>query len=624
MRLRTELLEDRAAPAIDVVFDYSLDVNDFFDSNERRATLQAAVGALTSRLDDTLTAIPAPTSAFDTWSARYSNPGTGADAEVQNLVVPADTLIVFVGGRAIPGSTIGFAQAGFSVRGSTDWVNLIGSRGQAGALAATATDVGPWGGSITFDTGANWYNGTDLANIPSGKVSLFLTAQHEFGHLLGIGASDAWSALIDFEDATFTGPNAGAANGGPVPLQDEGHFRNGLTSGGQPVVMTAVQDTGGANGTGFTPLDFAALADIGWRVGAASVPPVTPPVTPPVVPVTPPPPPPPLPSSGQPFLVGNGDGGDNRVQYRAANATLGSTVTTFGSDVTGGVRVASGDVDGDGTLDTILGAGPGGEPEVRVILSNGTELYRFNAFESSFTGGIYVASGDFDGDGKADIVVTPDEGGGPRVRVISSTNGTRVIADFFGIDDTNFRGGARAAVGDLNNDTTPDVLVGAGFGGGPRLAGFDGATLGGQREKLFDDFFVFEDTLRNGIFLAAGDTDGDAYAEVVAGGGPGGGPRVLVLDGFDMVRAQRRTVVANFFAGDSSNRGGVRVAARDLDGDRRADIVTGSGPVTESRSTVPGTQVTTYLSTSLTPTGSPPFQNQFEAFPGGRGGVFVG
>src|SRR5204863_4922946 len=97
---------------------------------------------------------------------------------------------------------------------------------------------------------------------------------------------------------------------------------------------------------------------------------------------------------------------------------------------------------------------------------------------------VYVAAGDVTGDGVADLVITPDEGGGPRVRVFSG-NGFGLLADFFGIDDPNFRGGARAAVGDVNGDGAGDLVVAAGFQGGPRVAGFDGRSLATGPVKLF-------------------------------------------------------------------------------------------------------------------------------------------
>src|SRR5207248_4971401 len=132
-----------------------------------------------------------------------------------------------------------------------------------------------------------------------------------------------------------------------------------------------------------------------------------------------------------------------------------------------------------------------------------------------------------------DVVVTPDIGGGPRVRVFDGANRFAQVADFFGIDDPNFRGGARAAVGDINGDGNGDLVVAAGFQGGPRVAAFDGKSIrvGQAPRKLFNDFFAFEQSLRNGVYVTVGDINGDGFAELIAGGGPSGGPRVTAFSG---------------------------------------------------------------------------------------------
>ena len=147
------------------------------------------------------------------------------------------------------------------------------------------------------------------------------------------------------------------------------------------------------------------------------------------------------------------------------------------------------------------------------------------------------------------------------------------LADFFGIDDPAFRGGARAAIGDLNGDGVGDLVVAAGTGGGPRVAAYDGTSLAAPRH-LFGDLFAFEPGLRNGAYVAVGDVNGDGVGDLVAGGGPGGGPRVLALDGVGLLRGESRPL-ANFFAGDPARRDGVRVAVKDLDGDDKADVVVG-------------------------------------------------
>jgi hypothetical protein len=317
--------------------------------------------------------------------------------------------------------------------------------------------------------------------------------------------------------------------------------------------------------------------------------------------------------------VGAGAGGGQEVQMVGPAGTATTRIQAFDASLTGGVRTASADLNGDNVPDLIAGSGPGGPPLVRAFDgATGAMLFEVPAFEASFTGGVFVTTGDFNGDGTPDVVVTPDEGGGPRVRIFSGRDQS-VIADFFGIADPAFHGGARAAVGDLNGDGTPDLLVGAGFGGGPRVAGFEGGSLAtGTPAHLFGDFFVFEQSLRNGVFLTAGDLDGDGKDDAIFGGGPGGGPRVFALSGQGLTAEGRQVQLANFFAGDDSNRGGVRVSAKGLDGDARADLVTGAGTGSSS-------VVTTFAGSSILVDGTPPTLRQFSPFDGGfLGGVFVG
>ena len=77
------------------------------------------------------------------------------------------------------------------------------------------------------------------------------------------------------------------------------------------------------------------------------------------------------------------------------------------------------------------------------------------------------------------------------------------------------------------------------------------------------------------------------------------------------------TPVANFFVGDPTSRGGVRLALKDFDGDGHADIVAGSGDGF-------GSHVTVYRGATATPSGTPTVLDEFDAFPGLNGGVYVG
>lgn len=257
---------------------------------------------------------------------------------------------------------------------------------------------------------------------------------------------------------------------------------------------------------------------------------------------------------------------------------VGDKFTPF-PGFTGEIRTATGDVDGDGTLDMIAGAGPSGGPRVVVISgATGKVIRDIFAFEPTFRGGVHVAAGDFNNDGKADVVVGADDGGASRVRVFSQGLigvGT-VIADFFAYEVT-FRGGVRVATGDVNGDGRVDLVLGAGIGGGPRVTVIDGTKVGTTNARLAD-FFAFENSLRNGVNVSAGDFNNDGKADLGIGAGPGGGPRVTVFSGASIITGIAAPAqLSNFFAYDATQRNGVRVAIKNIDGDATGDIVTGIG-----------------------------------------------
>jgi hypothetical protein len=321
--------------------------------------------------------------------------------------------------------------------------------------------------------------------------------------------------------------------------------------------------------------------------------------------------------------------------YDTSRAVRPDLSAFLAGDFSTDIRVAVGDVNGDTIPDYAIASGPGGITKFAVVSGDLSHYVipptlPFSGSED-FTGGAFVSVGDLDGDGRAEVVVSPDESGGPRVVVFSfkPSTGVYVEASFLGINDPNFRGGARTAVGDVNNDSKPDLAVAAGFGGGPRVSLFDGATLFTTRGHIAPDFFAFSGAdisgLRNGVYAALGDVNGDGFADLVIGGGPGGAPRVSVLSGAKLsgglsgVAAAVTAPLANFFvANDSSDRGGVRVAVKNADGDRMMEIVAGSGEGSTSR-------IRVYRGSAVTNSGEPKSFQDIDPFGGVLAdGVFVG
>lgn len=258
-RSRAELLESRQLLTITIQFDYSRDTNHFFDDTARRQILEQAGETIGNRLDDHL--LPIAPSGGNTWSLTASNPSGTGSFTLDDQTIPEDTILVFVGSRNTSSLGVG-GPGGYSSSGSDAWLDLVAARGQTGMLEIPESDFGLWGGSITFDTDANWYFGMSADGQGSNQQDFLSVAMHELGHVLGIGTAGSWDNQVS--GSFFTGENSVAEFGGNVPLSGSSHFREGTEDDGNEVAM----DPSILVGTRklFTALDDAALADIGWEL----------------------------------------------------------------------------------------------------------------------------------------------------------------------------------------------------------------------------------------------------------------------------------------------------------------------------------------------------------------------
>jgi streptogramin lyase len=268
----------------------------------------------------------------------------------------------------------------------------------------------------------------------------------------------------------------------------------------------------------------------------------------------------------KPVVTGSDAG--SRPLVRVFDGLLGNMTNQFlayNPRFTGGVRVATGDINGDGVPDIVTAPGPGGGPEIRVFNGlSGALIMDFWAYAPNFTGGVNVACADVNGDGHADIITGPDAGGGPEVRVVDGKT-QALLYDFFAFSGT-FTGGVRVAGGDVNHDGKDDIIAGKGPGADAGVAVFSGA-----HSSLLAQWIAFPN-FGGGIYVAADDVNGDGFADIVVGAGAGGGPDVRVYSWASPV-----ILLRDFFAYNINFTGGVRVAVADVDGDGFADIITAPG-----------------------------------------------
>ena len=267
---------------------------------------------------------------------------------------------------------------------------------------------------------------------------------------------------------------------------------------------------------------------------------------------------------GKEIVYGAGPGSEPTIQVFDQNGNGVVKFDAFPASFTGGVNVAVGDVDGNGQLEIIAGAGSGGGPMVAVFRADGTLLNTFFAYDPSFRGGVTVGAGDVTGDGRADIVAGAGDGGGPMVAVFNMAG--RREAAFFAYE-AGFRGGVNVAVGDVDGNGVSEVVTGVGNGGSSLVKVFSGF---GQLEEAF---FAFDPSFRGGVTVAVGNTDARVGANIFAT--PSfGDPVVAAFSGFGVLQA----AFMPFPAGYSNS---LNLAVGDVTGDGFGDliVVAGDGPV---------------------------------------------
>ena len=308
-----------------------------------------------------------------------------------------------------------------------------------------------------------------------------------------------------------------------------------------------------------------------------------------------------------------------------------------------GESVASGDLDGDGFDDLILGAtagaGPGnakpGAGEVVVVYGGpvrvadtdlalpapaGVDIgFVFGADAGDNLGGA-VATGDLDGDGFDDLILGADSGaglinatpaagevvvvyGGPvRLATIDLASPPANVSFIFGATG-NDRLGTSVAAGDLDGDGFDELILGAPQGDGPAAgirsnAGEVVVVYGGPARLGTTDLASAPagiaivlgvdagDAL--GSSVASGDLDGDGFDELILGANGGTGPsntrgfagEVAVVYGgpvrmADTDLASPPAGTAFVFGAVASDNLGVSIAVGDLDGDGFDEFILG-------------------------------------------------
>lgn len=194
---------------------------------------------------------------------------------------------------------------------------------------------------------------------------------------------------------------------------------------------------------------------------------------------------------------------------------LNFTAFSYGT----GVNLAVADIDGDGAGEIIVGAGEkAGNPAVlRVFSYSGGKVLDtgINLIAHEEMYGVKVAAGDVDGDGIMDIATVPGGGGSAPVRLwrINTSGGKGA---WKAVDAGGFSTGPSAlspavSVADVDADSVDEVIVAR--GAAPANGSATIAAYKADGTKVLE----FSIDAKGPIAIAAGDTDMDGIADVVVG-----------------------------------------------------------------------------------------------------------
>ncbi|MBP7777604.1 MAG: VCBS repeat-containing protein [Acidobacteria bacterium] len=273
--------------------------------------------------------------------------------------------------------------------------------------------------------------------------------------------------------------------------------------------------------------------------------------------------------AGHEIATGTGQGETPQVQVFSGAGSSLLRFFAFDPAFRGGVRVASCDVNGDGTDELIAAQGPGGG-RVRVMSVAGgfvTDVVAFDAFESGFTGGINVACADLDGDGRAEVVVGPDGGRAPDVKVYAVGALSAVVTAQFQAYEPTFTGGVRVSAARFAGSALVGAFNIATMPGPGRAAELRTWLSGGGSAGLVVGVDLYPGTSGGRVLLA--DVNGDGGLDLLVA--PDGGVPML-LRAYDLATG---AVVLDAPAGAGGYRG-VNVASGVFGGFR--ELVIGRGP----------------------------------------------
>jgi hypothetical protein len=253
-----------------------------------------------------------------------------------------------------------------------------------------------------------------------------------------------------------------------------------------------------------------------------------------------------------------------------------SSFYAFGKNFEKGVNLAVTDFDRDKKAEIIVAPAQGKKP-VKIYKYDSkkkkfTLFKKIKPYGKNFKGGVNLAVGDVNNDGKEDLVVAPASSATKRTKVKvyiynANKNKFQKLANFRPYSK-KFRSGINLAIGDVNGDKQKELIIVPNLHFKPLMKVYQ-YSLAKKEMNLLAKYYVFKKSYKNGVNLELGDVNGDGKDEMIVAPNEGYKPQVRVLS----YQSKKKFRAKNFRAYKKTYQKGVELDLADVNDNGLEEIV---------------------------------------------------
>ena len=258
--------------------------------------------------------------------------------------------------------------------------------------------------------------------------------------------------------------------------------------------------------------------------------------------------------------------GGSQIRVAEKDGMIISSFFAYSKNLRGGYETVLADIDGDHNDEIIVAPNSGFGPDIRAYEIDGTFIARIMTYQPSFRGGVNITAADLDGDGQEEIITAPESAGGPNIRAYKLTDGQFKLLDWFMAYQSNFTGGVNLTSGDVDGDSQKEIITAPADSGGPNIRAYK--FINGSF-NLLDWFMAYQEEFTGGVNLITSDLDGDLKAELITAPQKNGGPNIRIYK----FTTNKFQLLDGSMVYPEDFRGGLNLTSGDLDNDNKEELV---------------------------------------------------